>query len=136
MSGLDKERRHLLYTKLSHLFMTFRATLNPHLDVIALATLGVDVYFIDLMEESTRGEPYYFPMSQSRLQTLEERPDFDPGFSLDDDDLYRSDGYPLLRAFYKQMTQSKNGSVFRAYEKTKWRPKWSVTHLRGVGKLG
>ncbi len=126
------ERRKLLYMKLSDLFMTFRATLNPHLDAITLDALGVDICFIDLSEESTRGEPYYFPMSQSRLQTLDERPDFNPGFLFDEDDWYCSDGCPLLRAFLQQMTESKNGSAFRAYEKTKWCPKWSVSH---VGEL-
>ncbi len=130
------ERRKLLYLKLSDLFMTFRATLNPHLDGTTLEALGVDVCFINLTEESTRGEPYYFPMSQSRLQTLEERPDFNPGFLFDEDDLYCSDGHPLLRAFLQQMTESRNGSAFRAYEKTKWRPKWSVPHVRGLEYLG
>lgn len=125
MSSFNKERREQSYRNLSHLFNTFRASLNPHIDVEALAELGVDVSVADLHEETARGGPYYMPISQSRLQSLDQRPEFDPGFSLDDDQWNSSDGCTLLRAFYEQMTESRDGSLFRAYEKTKWCLKWS-----------
>jgi hypothetical protein len=53
--------------------------------VEALAELSVDVSVADLHEETAQGGPYYMPISQSRLQSLDQRPEFHPGFSLDDD---------------------------------------------------
>jgi hypothetical protein len=96
--------------------------------VEALAELGVDVLVADLHEETVRG-PYYTPISQSRLRSLDQRPEFDPGFSLDDDQWDSSDGCTLLRAFYEQMTESRDGSLFRAYEKTIWCLKGSVPDI-------
>jgi hypothetical protein len=107
------------------------ATLNPHLDVEALAELGVDVLIADLHEETARGGPYYTPIPQSRLQSLNQRPEFDPGFSLDDDQWNSSDGCTLLRAFYEQTTESRDSSLSRAYEKTRWCLKWSVPEISG-----
>lgn len=129
MSDLKQALCEQSYENLKQLYKTLRARLDPHLSVLALAELGVDVSMVDLYKETSRGGPYYLPMSQSRLQSLDERPNFVPGFSMDDYQWNHSDAYTLLRAFYDQMTRSGEDSLFRAYEKTKWCPKRSVLNI-------
>ena len=68
-------------------------------------------------------------MSQSRLEALDERPDFFPSLMMDDEKWSESDAYVLLRAFYNQLTEPRGNSSFRAYRKTKWSPKGSVEDL-------
>ena len=114
------------YTKLKQLFKTFQDALNPYLDSSALEGLGVDVSMVDLHDETARGGPWYLPMSQSRLEALDERPDFCPGFMMDDEKWNEPDAYVLLHAFYKQLTEPKGNSSFQAYRRTKWSPKRSV----------
>jgi hypothetical protein len=80
MSDLKQARCEQSYENLKQLYKTLRARLDPHLSVLALAELGVDVSMVDLYKETARGGPYYLPMSQSRLQILDERPNFVPGF--------------------------------------------------------
>lgn len=125
------ERKQQSYLKLSHMFNTFRATLSPHLDGLALAELGVDVSTNDLYDETAHAGLYYIAMSQSRLQTLDQRPNFDPGFFLEADQWNPADGCTLIRAFWEQLSGSRDNSVFSAYEKTKWSLKWSVTSIVG-----
>jgi hypothetical protein len=129
MASFCKDRRRRSYLKLSHMFNTFRATLSPYLDGVELADLGIDVLTVDLRKETVQGGPYYLPMSQSRLKALENRPDFDPGFCLEDEDWNYHDGCTLLRNLWEQLTESRDGSVFSAIEKTKWFSKLSVLHL-------
>ena len=117
------------YAKLKHLYKTFRATLNPYFDVSALAELGVDVTMVNLHDETARGGFYYLPMSQPCLESLNERPDFDPDFCMDDHQWNQFDACTLFRAFSEQMWDSKGRSLDHAYDKTKWRPKQSVMNI-------
>ncbi len=129
MSDRRSDRRVQSYTKLKQLFHTFKDTLNPHLDVLALADLGVEIFLVDLSEETARGGPYYLPMSQSCLQALDERPEFSLTFSWNDDRWNDPDAYTLARAFSEQMTESREGTLFRAYEKTRWSYKGFVMNV-------
>ena len=90
------KRRFESYTKLKYLYHAFRATLNPHLDASALVNMGVDVCNADLWEETTREGLYYLPMSQSRLQSVEDRPESDIGFCMDDHQWDGRDAWHLL----------------------------------------
>jgi hypothetical protein len=98
MSGSKEERRKQSYENLKQLYKTLRARLEPHLNILALAELGVDVSMVDLYGEAALGDPYYLPMSQSRLKSLDQRPNFDPVFSMDDYHWNYSDGYVLASA--------------------------------------
>lgn len=134
-------RRFESYAKLKQLFKTFQDTLNPHLDSSALKGVGVDVSMVNLHEETAHGGPWYLPISQGRLDALDERPDFCPSFMMDDEKWNEPDAYVFLRVFHKQLTETRGNSSFRAYRKTKWSAKGSVQDLfnpsnsqRGLGR--
>lgn len=129
MSSFQYQRRQQSYAKLKHIFQTVRTTLNPHLDVLTLAGLGVDISMVNMREETARGGLYYLPMSQGRLEGLDERPEFEPCFCMEDHQWNWSDGHALLRAFSQQVSRSKGDSLVYAYKSTKWCPKRSVINL-------
>ena len=55
MPTLIEERREQSHLRLRQLYNTFRATLNPHLDVSARAGMAVDASTVNLYEETARG---------------------------------------------------------------------------------
>lgn len=103
-----------------------RAILNPHLDVAALADNGVDVSYIDLYQETEHGGPYFLPTSQSRLETLDQRPPFDMLFSMEEVKWNYSDAHVLDQGFGSQLQESRDGGVFEAIKTIQWRIKESV----------
>ncbi len=113
-----------LYEKLKGHFKVLRATLNPHLDVDALANNGVDVSFIDLLEER-RGD-YFLPMTMSRLESLDQRPAFDPCFSMEDPRWCYGYSLILIGELSDQLLKRHEETLFRGIEGTKWRQKGSV----------
>ncbi len=117
------ERREPSYRTLKRLLLTLRASFEFHLDVLALSELGVDALRIDLQEETERGGPYFLPISQSYLNSLDNRPDFEAGLSLDDFQWNWSDAGVLQLAFAKQLLTSRDESAWNALDTTKWRHK-------------
>ena len=73
---------------------------------MALAELGVYVFLVELHDEIAWVGPYQLPMSQSRLQTLDGRPEFNPTFMMEDEKWNDTDTYGLVGAFSQHMTQS------------------------------
>jgi hypothetical protein len=134
MADPTNVRREELYEKLKRQFKILRATLDPHLDVGTLADNGVDVTFVDLSKETYRGGAYFIPMSQSRLESLDQRPNFDPVFSMDDYQWNYSDGYVLASALANQLLEPHEETLFRAIETTKWQQKGSA--LLPIGLYG
>ena len=115
-----------MYKKLKAQFNLFRATLDHHLDLGTLAENGVDVAFVDLQRETRQGGAYFSPMSQERLESLDQRPCFDVSFWMEDEEWNYSDGHILSGAFGDQMLLSVDGGLYSAIEKTKWQLKMSV----------
>lgn len=106
---------------LKQLFTTLWASFEFHLDVSALSDLGVDAIEVDLHTETEQGGPYFLPMSQSRLQSFDDRPDFDPGLSLDDNQWSWSDAHSLEYAFSDQVWDAKDRSGRSAIDSSPWR---------------
>ena len=113
-----------MYQKLKVYFKVLRATLNPHLDVNALAANGVDISFIDLLNE-TRGD-YFLPMSTSRLQSLDQRPHFKPSFSPEDPRWCYRYSLILLEALGDQLLERHEETLFRGIDGTNWHHRGSV----------
>jgi hypothetical protein len=109
-----------MYKKLKAQYNHFRAVLDPHLDVGTLAENGVDVSFVDLQHETRQGGAYFLPMSQSRLESLDQRPCFNVRFWMEDEEWNYSDACVLGMALCDQLLQSKDGSLSYAVDKTKW----------------
>ncbi len=131
MSEPTGMRRVILYEMLKEQFKILRATFNPHLDVAFLADMRIEVSFIDLHQETQDGGAYYLPMLQSRLDSLDQRPEFRISFSMDDFQWNYSDGVILCGAFSQQLLGIHAETLSRAIEKTKWRKKWSVPPATG-----
>lgn len=117
-------RREQMYKKLKEQFKALRATLNAHLDVDALADDGIDVSFVDLYQEPQGS--YFLPMSQSRLESLDQRPHFDPSFSMEDPQWSYGDALILLSALVNQLIQPHEETLFRGIDVTKWNHKGCV----------
>lgn len=113
-----------MYRKLKENFRALRATLNPHLDVEALAADGVDVSFIDLLKEK-RGD-YFLPMSQTLLQSLDQRPPFNLSFSMEEPRWSYGDGVRLLYSLADQLLKHQEETRFRGIDATKWHHRGSV----------
>ncbi len=113
-----------MYQKLREHFKVLRATLNPHLGLEALAAEGVDVSFIDLLKEK-RGD-YFLPMSESRLQTLDQRPPFSLSFSMEEPRWSYGDALMLLDSLGDQLLEYDEETLFRGIDGTKWRHRGSV----------
>jgi hypothetical protein len=119
-------RRDIMYKKLKAQFNLVSATLDPHLDLGTLAENGVDVAFVDLQRETQQGGPYFSPMSQERLESLDQRPRFDVSFWMEDEEWNYSDGHILSGALGDQMLLSVEGARYSAIEMTKWHLKMPV----------
>ncbi len=111
-------RRVQSYSVLKQLFTTLRTSFEFHLNESALSNLGIDASQVDLHEETERGGPYFLPMSQSRLQSLDNLPEFKPNLSLDDNQWSWSDACALEYAFYAQTNSSKDHSLWSAIDST------------------
>ena len=97
--------------------------MGPHMDTSFLEEAGLDVSFVDLCQETNQGWSFYLPMSQSRLESLNQRPNFDLSFSGDEYQWNFSDADWLHYPFLAQLARLKADSLFRAYEHTPSRPK-------------
>lgn len=127
MPAIVNVRRKDIYEKLKKQFKFLRATLHPHLDVDTLAENGIDVSFVDLQQETRQGGAYFLPMSQSRLESFDQRPVFRVMFSMEEAQWNYSDACVLGMGLCKQLLQSHDDeSLFRALDQTKWRLKMSV----------
>lgn len=124
MSHSTKLRRKKMYKKLKEQFKALRASLGAHLDVVALADDGIDVSFFDLYQETQGG--YFLPMSQSRLESLDQRPHFDASFSMEDPQWSYGDALILLSALVNQLIQPHEETLFRGIDVTKWNHKGCV----------
>jgi hypothetical protein len=119
-------RRDIMYKTLKTQFNLVYATLDPHLDLGTLAENGVDVAFVDLQRETRQGGAYFSPMSQERLESLNQRPWFDGRFWMEDEEWNYVDGHILSGALADQMLLRVEGGRYSAIEKTKWHHKMSV----------
>lgn len=80
----------------------------------------------DLYEETARGGRHYLPMSQSKLESLDQRPDFFLRFSMDDHQWNVGDASAILNAYTNQMFTTTGDRRLCAWEETKWVPRVSV----------
>lgn len=120
--------RSQVYNRLKKGFNQFSDMMNVHLENTLLCEMGIDSMQIDLEEETERGGPYFLPMSQERMDSLNKRPEFDITF---DDEWSNSvwnfcDGDIINLEFRDQLTCSNDESSWQAYEASHWRPRWYI----------
>ena len=113
--------RDACHKRLKTQFYFLRASLDPHLELDTLAEIGIDVSFIDLHQETQEGGPYFLPMLQSRLESFDQRPDFEVCFMMEADEWNYSDAGVLNHVLFKQMIEGQENSPFRAIDQTQWR---------------
>jgi len=75
MSTSTLKERKALCTKLQDLFLSVRRSTSPHFATALLSEMGVDTSKFNLIEDTLQGVPYFRPMSQQRLSSLDKRPD-------------------------------------------------------------
>lgn len=126
MPAIVNVRRKSIYEKLKGQYKFLRATLDPHLDVDTLAEKCIDVSFVDLQQETRQGGAYFLPMSQSRLESLDQRPVFRVMFSMEEPQWNYSDACALGIGLCQQLLLPHDEGTYRAVDQTKWRPKMSV----------
>jgi hypothetical protein len=125
-------RREQLAAKIEDLFLYFQSSMVSNFDARELHYQGVDSCQFNLIEETNRGSIYFQPMSQERLNTLDERADFkelpfdeDGGWPTEDDALL------VHRAIFERLYHynvGMEGDLRSVYEFTSWEPIGSV-HL-------
>lgn len=123
MSKHTMSRRELLRGKLQELFLCVRGSMNPHFSIAYLSDIGVDVSQFNIAQETLQGGPYFRPMSQERLSSLNKRPDMYP-IPFWEDRRYPSnaDAYKVQAAISDQLFSSRDDDVWAAYESTQWEP--------------
>lgn len=67
-------KREALRLKLQDLFLAVRSSMSPHFTAALLSEIGVNTSRFDLVEETLSGGPYFRPMSQERLRSIDKRP--------------------------------------------------------------
>ena len=100
---------------------------NVSLEDALLREMGVDAVQVDLEEETRRGGPYFLPISQERMDSLDQRPDF----HLPLDDMCLSpwwfyDADTICNTFISQLYCNNDGTCSEAWEGTHWRPRLYV----------
>lgn len=124
MSQSMAARRNSMNEKLKKVFQVLRATFDPHLDVGYLGANGVDISFVDLYREP-RGD-HFSPMSQSRLDSLEQRPRFNAWYSMEDPQWNYTDAHILLSEFSARLLEQHEETLFCGLQETKWQHRRSV----------
>ena len=76
MSPSTRPSHSEIYKRLKKGFKRVSGVYNVHLDDTLLAEMGVDYVQVNLEEETERGGPYFLPMSQARISSLNKRPEF------------------------------------------------------------
>lgn len=105
--------------------------MNAHLEDTLLCELGVDQIQVDLEDETQRGGPYFLPMSQESIDSLDKRPEicitFDDGDDGDDEDLLNSPwdlSDAVHMAFQAQLYDDNCDGCWRACDQTLWQARW------------
>ena len=123
--------RDQVYKRLKKGFRQFLDMMTFHLDDSLLHEMGVDPILIDIEEETRTGGPYFLPMSQARLDSLERpseesRIHFDDEFSDPDGDW--SDAYYSCNSIESQLPYTETDINRRAiYQGTQWYPRRYVS---------
>jgi hypothetical protein len=117
-----------IYKRLKKGFKEFRAMSNVHLEDALLREMGVDAVKVDLEEETKQGGPYFLPMSQERMASLDQRPDFRLHFGeLSDSIWWFYDADHILTTFHDQLFQTKDETCSQAWEGTHWQEREYVS---------
>ena len=95
---------------------------NVHLEDAMLREMRVDAVKIDLEEETIRGGPYFLPLSQEHMDSLDQRPEFRLHFGeLSPSIGWYYDADHILSAFQHQICScSDDGTYLGAWEGTRW----------------
>ena len=117
-------RREQLLDELKDLFLSLRNCLASNFDDAILSEQGIDSCEFDLIEATARGGTYFRPMSQKRLDALNERPDmYKIPFWPDQGHPCIADAYMVHDAINDQLRCSRDEeSLWKAYESTQWEP--------------
>ena len=120
-----------LYYRLKKAFRDLSGLLNVHLEDALLHDMGVDFTQIDLEEETDRGGPYFLPMSQACMDSLDKRRGFSLAF---DDEMSDSiwdfwDANIIHREFQDQIYYNNDESTWQAWQRTHWQPRLYVLFM-------
>lgn len=122
MSAPTVSRQIESYNLLKNLLCQFRATLDPHLDERSLSSHGVDVFEFDLQHETDREGLYFLPITHTRLQHLDRRPNVDVDFDSPRGRCRIQDAIVVDDAIAGQLFSSKDDADgFQANELSPWR---------------
>lgn len=106
--------------------------MNAHLEDTLLCELGIDHIQVDLEDETQQGGPYFLPMSQESIDSLDKRPEFCITFD-DDEDLSTSvwDLSDVVHmAIRAQLYHDNCDGCWRACDQSHWQSQWYVLILR------
>lgn len=118
-------RRERLRLKLQDLFLCFRSSMDPHFSAEQLAETGVDAMQFDLVEETLKGGPYFRPMSEECLLSLDKRPDmYRPPFWTDCGFPSNADSYMVREEIMGQLLDSRDDDLWSACESSQWEHIW------------
>ncbi|ERF70369.1 hypothetical protein EPUS_05188 [Endocarpon pusillum Z07020] len=112
MSKHTMSRREILRGKLQDLFLSVRGSMNPYFSIAYLYDIGVDISQFNIAQETLQGGPYFRPMSQERLSSLDKRPDmYQIPFWEDDRYPSNADAYMVQTAINDQLCRSRDDDV-------------------------
>jgi len=125
MSDSNFSARRQVYKRLKKGFKQFSNMLNVHLQDAVLREMGIDPMQTDLEEETERGGPYFLPMSQACIDSLDNRPAVDIAFNDEwtDSSWNFYDGDFINLGFRGQMFSCNEENPREAYEASHWRPR-------------
>lgn len=122
MAAHTISRQSESYNLLKNLLCQFRATLDAHLDKTSLSSHGVDISEIDLQHETDHERLHFLPMTPTRLQQLNKRPDVDLEFDTPRGRCRIQDAIVVDGAIAGQLFNTKDDDLdFQAIEQTPWR---------------
>ena len=124
MSTSSSSVRLEVYDRLKKAFNHLSSMLDAHLTDEVLCKLAVDHVQVDLENETERGGPYFLPMSQKCMDSLNQRPEFAITF---DEEWSSSvwcydDADTVHMAYRNQLYDSNDESVWHAWQGSHWQP--------------
>lgn len=128
MSTSTSSVRLEVYDRLKKAFNHLSSMLDAHLTDEILHTLAVDHVQVDLENETERGGPYFLPMSQECMDSLNKRPEF--AITFDEEWSSSVWGYDdadtVHMAYRNQLYDSNDESVWHAWQGSHWQPRLYV----------
>lgn len=119
--------RFEVYDRLKKAFNHLSSTLRTRLTDEMLWELNIDHILVDLENETERGGPYFLPMSQDCMDSLNKRPEFAIEFDEESSSVWCfTDSDIVHMAYQSQLHDRTDDSDWRAWQGSHWQPRLYV----------